>query len=420
MTIDHPTLIDDPVLDGYDRGLPPASRGLRVSELGAQHWRLAEHLETPLATIRLDHLEHNARVMRAWCADRQAEIWPHAKTIMSPQLIRLQLDHGAPGVTAATETQARLLLDWGVPAVLIANQIVQPAAAKRIAERIASTSQRVMCYVDSPHGVQVLGAAAEAAGATMDVLLELGAPGVRSGVRTIGEGIEISTLVHAQPGLRLAGVAGYEGSFGADRSEAALTAVDAFLDTQLELLRDLHRRGLLGTDTPVFSAGGSMFFDRVADAHARLDIPARLVIRSGCYLLHDIGLFADATPLRETDDTPGLRAALSVWGTVHSRPEPTRAYLDIGRRDAGFDQGLPQPIRRLAHGQTTATEFHAARTVQLNDQHLHLELPADSPVQVGDRIEFGVSHPCTTMDKWRTIVLVDEAGAVLDAVSTRF
>jgi D-serine dehydratase len=56
----------------------------------------------------------------------------------------------------------------------------------------------------------------------------------------------------------------------------------------------------------------------------------------------------------------------------------------------------------------------------LNDQHTHLMLPADSPLQVGDMVGFGVSHPCTTFDKWQLLYLVDDAYDVTGAVRTFF
>jgi D-serine dehydratase len=35
-------------------------------------------------------------------------------------------------------------------------------------------------------------------------------------------------------------------------------------------------------------------------------------------------------------------------------------------------------------------------------------------------VGLGISHPCTTFDKWRVIWVVDDAYDVVDAVTTRF
>lgn len=410
----------NPVLDGYDRGFPLEAAGLRVSDVAAQGWQLHEHFETPIAVLRDDHVGHNAELMRQWCARHSAQLWPHAKTVMSPQLIQRQLDSGSRGMTAATFPQARLLLDWGVPGVLIANQIVSPRAAQHLAHHVARSGQELICYVDSTHGAEVLDAAAREAGTVIDVLIELGAPGGRTGVRTTEEAIALRHRVDALPGLRLIGVSSYEGSFGGDRSPLVNERIREYLTGLASLLDRLHSDAALQTEEPVLSGGGSMHFDLVAEAAAQLGFPHRVILRSGCYLLHDTGLFENATPLRERDGEPGLRAALSVWGTVLSRPEPGRAYLDIGRRDAGFDQGLPRPLRRRNHRTGDITPLDQARTLQLNDQHLHLELPPATDLAIGDRVEFGISHPCTTMDKWRTIPLINASGSVVGAVNTRF
>jgi D-serine dehydratase len=45
--------------------------------------------------------------------------------------------------------------------------------------------------------------------------------------------------------------------------------------------------------------------------------------------------------------------------------------------------------------------------------------PAD-PIEVGDWIGFGVSHPCTTFDKWRLVWGIDDAGHVTRAIRTYF
>ena len=57
----------------------------------------------------------------------------------------------------------------------------------------------------------------------------------------------------------------------------------------------------------------------------------------------------------------------------------------------------------------------------LNDQHAYLRFPeADPGPAVGDLIGLGISHPCTTFDKWRWLPVVDDRYNVIDAVTTRF
>ena len=128
----------------------------------------------------------------------------------------------------------------------------------------------------------------------------------------------------------------------------------------------------------------------------------RTILRSGCYLTHDDGLYRRTSPLREA-----LRPALRVWSQVVSRPEPDLAVLTMGRRDVSFDQDLPVP-----YGLT-------ARVVKLNDQHAYLRLGGDR-VEIGDWLEFGISHPCTVFDKWPMIPVLDGHGRVVDLIRTFF
>jgi D-serine deaminase-like pyridoxal phosphate-dependent protein len=39
---------------------------------------------------------------------------------------------------------------------------------------------------------------------------------------------------------------------------------------------------------------------------------------------------------------------------------------------------------------------------------------------VGDILAFGISHPCTTFDKWRVIPVVDDTLTVTDCLTTCF
>ena len=55
-----------------------------------------------------------------------------------------------------------------------------------------------------------------------------------------------------------------------------------------------------------------------------------------------------------------------------------------------------------------------------NDQHTHMTVPENSPLQVGDMLCFGMGHPCTTFDKWQVMMLVDPGYDVVGAIRTYF
>jgi D-serine dehydratase len=188
-------------------------------------------------------------------------------------------------------------------------------------------------------------------------------------------------------------------------------------------------RGLFSGFRPILSIGGSMYFDLVAthpDVEALRD-RCEVVLRSGCYLTHDSGMLTEnfsrvraRTPVVAAG--PAFRPALTVWGLVQSMPEPGLAILNVGKRDVSYDVDLPVAERWFRSG------LHAEAVpvpeptvaVQLNDQHLMLRVAADSRYRVGDVLGLGVSHPCTTFDKWRLLYVVNERLDVTEGILTFF
>jgi D-serine deaminase-like pyridoxal phosphate-dependent protein len=176
--------------------------------------------------------------------------------------------------------------------------------------------------------------------------------------------------------------------------------------------------GLVDPTSLVLSAGGSAYFDRVAERLVRsiAGRTATVVLRSGCYVTHDHGAYSAMAPIV---DRP-LLPALELIATVLSTPEPGTAIVNFGRRDAPFDAGLPIPLWvRSARRVTNAAD--SMWVDRLNDQHAWMRMPdGAAPVAVGDTVGFGISHPCTAFDKWRRVPLVDDEYAIIDVLTTRF
>ena len=148
-----------------------------------------------------------------------------------------------------------------------------------------------------------------------------------------------------------------------------------------------------------------------------------VILRSGAYVTYDHGYYGTVSPARRgAADAPGLRPALELWAQVLSRPEPGLALLGAGRRDVGFDQGLPVPLRVVRRGlpvEVSSVEVSGAVT-ELNDQHAYLRLDEGTALAPGDLVCLGISHPCTTLDKWRVIPVVSDDGRVTDTVHAFF
>ncbi len=400
-------LADAPV-DWRFKGLPASWAGRTPADIVGARVGLfdGDGPLGPVCVLSESAVAHNLATMARWCAERGVELAPHGKTHMAPQLLARQFEAGACAVTAATVSQVRVFRAFGFDRFVIANEVTDPAGLAWLAHELdADPGFGVVCWVDSVAGAELMTAALRRSGARrrLDVCVEVGMDGGRTGCRTAAEVDAVARAVVDSPRLRLVGVSGYEAATGQDVTQEAIDGVRAYLDGLRAAV--LRLTAQFETDEVIVTAGGSTYFDHVADVLTG-DWPTgsrvRTILRSGCYLTHDDGLYARTSPL-------SLRAALRVWGQVVSRPEPRLALVAMGRRDVSFDQGMPTPLG-LPGGVVD----------KLNDQHAFVRLgPHDTPA-VGAWLEFGISHPCTTFDKWQLIPVLDDDGIVVDLVRTFF
>jgi D-serine deaminase-like pyridoxal phosphate-dependent protein len=415
-------------------GVIAASGPVTPASLGRQRPPLfGGAFPTPLLVLRESAVAHNLAAMAAYCEAAGVRLAPHGKTTMAPQLIARQLAAGAWAVTAATVGQVLTYRAFGIPRVLLANELTDPTGIAWLAgEMAADPGFDCYLYVDSLAGVTLLDSSLRARGARrpVPVLVELGYPGGRTGCRDLGEAIAVAAAAAATPTLRVAGAAGFEGLIGHDREARTLAEVTRYC----RALRALgeHLAATAAPGSLILSAGGSAFFDVVvrelAGGWTGAGAPA-VVLRSGVYVAFDHGLYAGIAPAsggQRAGERPGgsgpepaLEPALELWAHVLSRPEPGLALACAGRRDVGFDAGLPVPLRfRTPGGELVpAAGSHVSA---LDDQHAYVRLPASTDLAPGDLVCLGVSHPCTTFDKWRVIPVVDDGYHVIDAVHTFF
>ena len=390
-------MVDEIVLGPWAKSFPPSSWGLSIQDFAGTAPRLSD-FATPLLTIDSQASARNVRMMAQWIRERGLQIAPHGKTTMAPKLWQQVLDEGAWGVTLATAWQVQLARSFGIDRIILASELIDPVGLAWLGVELVDPGFEFLCWVDSVEAVELMRRGLAGAARPVDVAIELGAAGGRTGARTVEGALAVAAAVEAAPELRLAGVAGYEGSYGNDRSESTVVAVQRFLD-RMVAVHDAIR----WTARPIVTAGGSAFFDLVAEALVPLVDGATVILRSGAFQLHDDGFYDTLTPL------PSLTAAVHGWARVLSRPEPTLAILDGGKRDFPYDLGLP------------TTRF--GRVEKVNDQHAYLALDADGPA-VGDVLRLGLSHPCTALDKWRAIPVIDDPAGdnpmVTDVVLTYF
>lgn len=418
-----------PPLDWSYKGLPAAATTVGLDDLGARGWNvLREDLMLPAAVLFESALTHNSAWMRRFTELAGVKLCPHGKTTMSPQLFARQLAGGAWGITAATVGHVRIYRRHGIGRIFFANQLVgRQNIAYVLDELRADPAFDFYCLVDSAASVDILERALAAApiGRPLQVLIELGLPGGRNGLREDTHALDLARRISASKHLVLRGIEAFEGIVQGKPASEATSAVSGLLGRMIAVARDCAADNLF-TGKPLLTAGGSAFFDMVAALAKSAPGEFDVVLRSGCYLAHDSEMYeklVETLLVRSPEAKSlgaGLRHALEVWAYVHSRPEPGRIIAGLGKRDASFDVLLPKPIAWSRPGDGTRLPLESHRTVRLDDQHAYLDVPPDSPLQVGDMIAFGISHPCTTFDRWRALYLVDDALTVTGAVHTFF
>ncbi len=418
----------DERLDHRFKGLPPDAEGLTAGALAAEGRSVfTGGFTTPLLTLSAEALSENLALLETYTERHGLAFAPHGKTSMSPQLFARQLRHGAWGITVAVPHQARVCRAYGVRRIFVANEIVDaPALAWISAELDADPDVTFVCYADSVRGVELMDGALRAAGARrpLDVVVELGAgDGARTGARTEAECAAVADAVAAASTLRLVGVAGYEGEV----PDADPERVRAWLRRLVALAVDFDAAGrfgeLAGDERIVISAGGSAWFDAVADVFAeipRLGRPVLPLLRSGAYVSHDDGHYRHLTPFNRVPEEGSLRAAFRLWAQVVSRPTDEQAFLNAGKRDAAYDLDLPraQVVRSGRDGSLRPAD--GVTVTGLSDQHAWVTTAPGSGLEVGDWVGLGLSHPCTSFDKWQLIPVVREDGTVEDLVRTFF
>ncbi|MHA5049171.1 amino acid deaminase [Streptomyces sp. SD15] len=410
-------------VDHRFKGLPPDAEGLTVGELTAQRRNLfTGGFTTPVLALSAERLTHNLALMETYTTRHGLTFAPHGKTSMAPQLFWQQIERGAWGITLAVPHQVRVAREFGIQRVFLANELVDAAALTWIAAELkADADFDFICYVDSVRGVELMDAALRGTETTrpVDVVVELAAgAGARTGVRTEAECAAVADAVAATTTLRLVGVAGYEGEV----PKADPDRVHAWLRRLTALAVDFDKAGRFAEVAEiVVSAGGSAWFDAVADVFAEipaLSSPVLKLLRSGAYVSHDVGHYRRVTPFNRVPEEGALHPAFRLWAQVVSRPSPDQAFVNAGKRDAAYDLDLPEAqVVRRDGAERPAT---GVMVTGLSDQHGWLGTTPEADLQVGDWVGMGLSHPCTSFDKWELIPVVEGDGTVVDYVRTFF
>lgn len=417
-------------LSQLDKGIPNAVNELSIAEIKRQRWNLLqEDLPLPLAVVKKNALLRNSQWMQHFLVDTDAKLAPHGKTTMTPQLFQQQFNDGAWGITIATLQQLKVCRIAGINQILLANQLIGKQAIHYVyAELEQHQDFEFYCLVDSIAGVQQLAEIGKAYSRPLNVLIEVGYDNGRAGCRSLRQVLELAQAIDKMSiAVQLVGIEGFEGNIhGKDNDDTEALVIDYlnFLVAAAESILPYVKN-----DHLVLTAGGTAYYDLVKKIFSKIELskPILSLIRSGCYLLHDSNYYAQhfnrlKKRINYKEQTTPVEHAIEVWSYVQSLPQKDLAILNFGKRDASFDVAMPSPLfyyspRKHQQPQALSSGY---KIFKLDDQHAFLSTPNTSELKVGDMVACGVSHPCTTFDKWKWLPLVDDHYTVVDGLLTYF
>ena len=389
----------------------------------------------PLATLSHTALQHNLAWMANYVNQKGVLLAPHGKTTMSPQLFQQQLKAGAWGLTFATLFQAKIGIEAGARNILIANQVVSFADLNTLLElKTQYPDLAIYFLIDSLAQLQIIErwhAQLPTPCAPLDVLIEVGIAQKRTGCRDLITAQALAQAIAKSKAVQLVGLECYEGNAGICDSNHDTKAVSELITRVLALAHFCDQQQLFASAFILLSAGGSAIFDLVIPLLKAKDLSLEVkgVLRSGCYITHDHINYHHYLKLVEQRENlnSSLQPALLVWAMVQSVPEPGLALLSCGKRDISYDLDLPKPVLRASLEATNLTQAISTPShwtiTALNDQHAYLRFDAsdtEHTPKVGDKVALGISHPCTTFDKWRWMPIVDDQGVILSTIRTWF
>ncbi|WP_454814023.1 alanine racemase [Labrys neptuniae] len=423
-------------IDDRMRGFPPGHAALPLADIGRQGWKPYDGIMSlPLMSLDRPAFDGNVALMMRYVREHGVAIAPHAKTPMSTALARELVEGGAWGTTVADIRQASVLLKAGFDRLILANEIGAAAAARRLAALLAGHREaEVHVFVDSPELAASLLSIWQARSdlPPLGLLLEVGAG--RAGARTIEAArIILDTILAGEgTGISLSGIGAYEGAAATADPDESIRRIDELMALAVETHHLVRDR--IGTERPlILTAGGSVFFDRVIAGLGSIskgDAATTLVLRSGAIFFHDHGVYErglaalDARSGFELSGetvsvSRGFKPVLRIWAEVLSRPEPDLAICGMGLRDVAIDQGLPRPLALYREGRRIGELDASASIARLNDQHAFL-VTGGLDLRIGDVVEFGLSHPCTCLDRHALVYGLDGDNTVIDAFTTSF
>ena len=277
--------------------------------------RTVDDIDTPALVLDLDKFEANARRMFGTIKGGGKDWRPHSKGHKAPWIARRQLEIGAIGVTCGKVGEAEVMVAHGITSILVANELAARVKFERLA-RLLDRAEVISC-ADAPFHVQLASQVGQDAGVEFPMLVNIDIGMERTGVQPGRPGLELARLIDRSPGVRFAGIMGYEGHTltlwpPEERMAATTESVAGLVETKRLIEAD-------GIRVPIVSGGGS------GDHEEAASLPGMTELQAGGACFMDL-FYGEECHLEQR----GFEYALHVITTVTSRPHPERVITDAG------------------------------------------------------------------------------------------
>ena len=335
-------------------------------------------VETPALLLHLDIVERNVAHMAARARELGVALRPHAKTHKCVELGRLQLEHGARGLTVATLVEAEVFARAGVTDLTWAFPIDPGhiAHARRIAQQTGATLRVV---------VDDLGAAQALAGSGLHVWLKVDCGYHRAGVDPASDyAIAVARELGREQGLTFDGILSHSGHAYRTKSKAEAAAVaESERSVMAGFAERLRRDGIAVREVSVGSTPAMA---------AASDLTGVTEARPGNYVFYDrtMVLIGCCEP---------ADVGVSVLATVVShQPGASHFVVDAGALELSKDPG-PAHVGPQAMGAVKDAPDLTVATLSQEHGVIRAASAAalDGRFTVGDKVEIIPNHSCLTV-----------------------
>ena len=347
-----------------------------------------QSLDTPALLLDLPALKRNIARMAALAASRGIALRPHAKSHKSVAIARAQIQAGAIGVSCATLGEAEVMVEAGIPGVLVTSPVVGANKVRRLVELARKAGPgELMVVADHPRNVGDIAAQAADLGYRLPVLIDYHSGFHRTGVADVQAAVDLGRQIAGSSTLTLRGLQAYGGNLqhigersqredaaaGLRRNAAGIVAALKDAGMNVEIVTGV------GTGTHEFDSTDRVFTE----------------MQPGSYL------FMDSDYLRALCDATHpapFETSLFVQSTVVSVNARDWVTVDAGIKSLATDSGRPA----VARGVAGASHYEF-----FGDEHGKLIVDTSHRPALGDRIEFVTSHCDPTVNLHSVYHVVD-------------